>query len=64
MKRRIVDFHQDEEGHWVAVLECKHNQHVRHDPPLVKRFWTQSIEGRASRLGYELDCKICDNAEN
>ena len=33
MKRRIVGFHQDEEQHWVAELECRHNQHVRHDPP-------------------------------
>lgn len=31
--RRIVGFHQDQKGHWVADLECGHAQHVRHDPP-------------------------------
>ena len=29
MDKRIVGFHQDEEAHWVAELECGHNQHVR-----------------------------------
>ena len=33
MERQVTGFHQDEEGHWVAELECGHNQHVRHDPP-------------------------------
>jgi hypothetical protein len=33
MERLIVGFHQDEEKHWVAQLECGHNQHVRHQPP-------------------------------
>ncbi|HVG39188.1 MAG TPA: DUF3565 domain-containing protein [Pyrinomonadaceae bacterium] len=61
MKRKITNFHQDEAGHWVAELECGHNQHVRHDPPFASRPWTQSAEGRASRIGYELDCKICDD---
>ena len=26
--RKIVGFHQDEERHWVADLECGHTQHV------------------------------------
>jgi uncharacterized protein DUF3565 len=33
MQRRIVGYHQDDERHWVAELECGHAQHVRHDPP-------------------------------
>jgi hypothetical protein len=33
MERRVTGFHQDGEGHWVAELECGHNQHVWHDPP-------------------------------
>ena len=60
MRRSIVGYHQDEENHWVAELSCGHNQHVRHDPPLISRPWVQSQSGRASRLGYELDCKKCD----
>jgi hypothetical protein len=25
MERQVTGFHQDEEGHWVAELECGHN---------------------------------------
>lgn len=30
VRRRIVGFHQDEGGDWVAELSCMHRQHVRH----------------------------------
>lgn len=60
MKRRIAGFHTDDEGHWRAELECGHPQHVRHDPPLTSRPWVLTEDGRASRLGLELDCKRCD----
>ena len=60
LKRKIVGFQTDEEGHWVAELECGHGQHVRHAPPLNSRPWVLSPEGRASRVGVELDCKKCD----
>ncbi len=60
MKRSIVGYDHDDEGHWRAILDCGHPQHVRHDPPLIKRLWVLSEEGRASRLGYELNCKRCD----
>lgn len=58
-ERAIVGFAQDEEGHWVALLECGHGQHVRHDPPLVSRPWVLSAEGRAARLGARLRCARC-----
>jgi len=57
--RRIVGFHQDEESHWVADLECGHTQHVRHDPPWQSRPWVVTEDGRASRLGVELGCVLC-----
>jgi uncharacterized protein DUF3565 len=60
MDRRIVGFHQDDEGHWVADLECGHTQHVRHEPPWMNRPWVVTPEGRASRLGVVLNCKKCD----
>ena len=60
LRRKIVGFHKDEEGHWVAELECGHGQHVRHAPPLNSRPWVLSQEGRASRVGVELDCKKCE----
>ena len=59
MRRRIVGFHQDEVGDWVAELECGHSQHVRHDPPFVSRPWVVTEEGRAERLGTTLDCPPC-----
>jgi uncharacterized protein DUF3565 len=62
MQRRIVGFHQDEEQHWVAELECGHGQHVRHDPPWQLRPWVTTTEGRAERIGMMLDCKRCDTA--
>ena len=60
MKRRIAGYHQDEEGHWVAELECGHSQHLRHDPPWQVRAWVTSVEGRRSHLGSELDCRRCE----
>jgi hypothetical protein len=62
MKQPIVGYHQDEEGHWVAALRCGHGQHVRHDPPWQVREWVTTPEGRASRLGVELNCVRCDEA--
>ncbi len=63
MKRRIVGFHQDSLGDWVADLSCGHGQHVRHNPPLSYRPWVLSPEGRARFLGYELACKRCDDEQ-
>jgi len=60
MKQSIVGYHQDEERHWVAELNCGHNQHVRHDPPWQERPWVTTESGRASMLGALLDCKKCD----
>ncbi len=61
MNRKIVGYHQDDEAHWVAELECGHGQHVRHDPPWQLRPWVVSAEGRATRLGTSLECRTCDN---
>lgn len=63
MKQAIVGYHLDEEDHWVAELACRHDQHVRHAPPLVSRPWVVTEAGRESMLGYELDCKKCDRGE-
>tara|TARA_R110002049_G_scaffold71737_2_gene184589 strand:+ start:2225 stop:2416 length:192 start_codon:yes stop_codon:yes gene_type:complete len=60
MKRKIVGYHKDDLGDWVAELECGHNQHVRHNPPWINRPWVETREGRESMLGYELNCKLCD----
>ena len=57
--RRIVGFHQDDEGHWVADLECGHTRHVRHNPPWQRRPWVTSTAGRTAALGRSLGCKRC-----
>jgi len=58
-QRRIVGFHADAEGHWVAELECGHTQHVRHEPPWQVRPWVVTADGRAGRLGTVLHCPLC-----
>jgi hypothetical protein len=57
--RRIIGFHSDAEGQWVAELECGHSQHVRHEPPWQVRPWVLTAEGRAGRLGTVLRCPLC-----
>ena len=59
MERRITGFHQDDEGHWVAELECGHTRHVRHQPPWEERPWVLTGEGRSSRLGTLITCAEC-----
>jgi hypothetical protein len=59
MDRRIVGFRQDDEGDWIAILECGHTQHVRHDPPWQVREWVTTPDGRQGRLGTILVCRIC-----
>ena len=63
MQQRIIGFHQDAEGHWVADLACGHSQHTRHDPPWHNRPWVLTPEGRASRLGMTLTCVQCREQE-
>jgi hypothetical protein len=60
VQRRIIGFHQDEEQHWVADLECGHGQHVRHDPPWQNRPWVLTEETRRPFLGVVLNCVKCD----
>jgi hypothetical protein len=59
MERLIVGFTEDDEGHWVAELECGHRQHMRHRPPFERREWVTTPEGRSSRVGVAIDCKKC-----
>jgi hypothetical protein len=60
MLRPITGYHLDEEEHWVAELECGHNQHVRHDPPWQVRPWVTTEAGRRAQLGRQLQCLKCD----
>jgi hypothetical protein len=60
MDRRITRFHQDEESLWVAELECGHNQHVRHNPPMTLRLWVKNENSRKEKVGTFISCKVCD----
>lgn len=60
MKQKITGFDQDDDGHWRAMLECGHYQHVRHDPPLTVREWTLTPIGRAQKVCAQLECRKCD----
>ena len=63
MQRPIVGYRKDEEDYWVALLNCGHPRHVRHDPPLVSRPWVLSEEGRKGQMGMMLTCVRCDRQE-
>ncbi len=63
VKQAIVDFHMDEESHWVATLACGHTQHVRHRPPWINRRWVTTEAGRRGMLGHILWCKRCRDGE-
>ena len=63
MKRKMTGFRLDDEGDWVALLDCGHPQHVRHRPPFFNRPWVTTEEGRSSRLGGILNCVRCDRFE-
>ncbi|MDH3704087.1 MAG: DUF3565 domain-containing protein [Alphaproteobacteria bacterium] len=57
--RRIIGFARDEEGDWIALLDCGHRQHVRHRPPWTNRPWVASAAGRQAHLGHALHCVDC-----
>ena len=53
-------FHLDQQGDWVADLECGHTRHVRHTPPWTNREWVLSEEGRSRFIGHKLRCVKCE----
>jgi tellurite methyltransferase len=55
----IVGYHLDEEGNWVAELECGHSQHIRHKPPFQNAAWVTTETGRADKTGTHLPCRLC-----
>lgn len=63
MKQKICGFHKDELDDWVAELECRHTQHVRHNPPWFNRPWVLQKSGREAMIGRTLECLKCDRQE-
>ena len=60
MFRPVTGNHLDDVEHWVAELECAHNQHVRHDPPWPVSAWVTTEAGRPAHLGWQLQCFKCN----
>ncbi len=60
MRQKIIGFHKDPHGDWVADLECGHARRVRHRPPWVNHPWVINPEGRKRHLGSRLECKRCN----
>mgnify|MGYP006117189963 FL=1 len=56
---KIIDFHLNEDNHWLADLSCGQTQHVKHNPPWQQREWVLSDKGRNDFIGFELECKSC-----
>jgi hypothetical protein len=61
--RRITAFRQDNEGHWIAELECGHSQHMRHQPPWQVRPWVLTAAGRDQYIGVRVPCTLCERQE-
>ncbi|MGH7607499.1 MAG: DUF3565 domain-containing protein [Gemmatimonadales bacterium] len=56
---RIVGYHWDADGHWIAELSCGHARHIRHEPPWTVSAWVTTAAGRAARVGTLLACGEC-----
>ena len=57
--RAILGFVADEDGDWVALLDCGHRRHVRHRPPLSSYAWVLDPAGREAHLGQAIECDRC-----
>ncbi|MDN5849357.1 MAG: DUF3565 domain-containing protein [Nitrococcus sp.] len=58
----VLAFQRDEGGDWVAVLDCGHTQHVRHQPPWLNRPWVVTEAGRDAMRGERMRCGWCEQA--
>lgn len=61
--RTIVGFAADAAADWIASLDCGHRRHIRHRPPLSEYPWVVDPDGRASRVGAQIECIRCGRGE-
>ncbi|KTC63706.1 pressure-regulated protein [Pseudomonas fluorescens ABAC62] len=59
---RIIGFHQDKDGHWVAELSWGHTQHLRHQPLWQSRAWVLDASLRLEKIGQPFACGWCAKA--
>jgi len=55
MRQPIKGYYRDDDQHWVSVLACGHNEHVRHSLPWMDRTWVTFGPGvhRCSASGWD-----------
>ena len=63
LQQKIYAYHKDEFDNWVTELECRHNQHIRHNPPFINRPWVMTLQSRNEKIGQYLNCVKCDTNE-
>lgn len=56
--RKMLSFSPDGDA-WIAALDCGHNRHVRHRPPLSSFPWIDDAEGRRAHVGQLIECGRC-----
>jgi hypothetical protein len=59
MHHAISDYFQGKAGHWVAKLDCGHEQELIHNPPVANNAWVLTQTGRDDKIGVLLVCKKC-----
>jgi hypothetical protein len=59
MHHAITGYFQDEAKHWVARLDCGHNQPLVHNPPVSNNAWVLTETGRDDKIGVMLVCTKC-----
>lgn len=56
--RTMLSFSPDGDA-WIASLDCGHNRHIRHRPPLSSFAWIDDPEGRDAHVGQLIECGRC-----
>jgi Protein of unknown function (DUF3565) len=59
MHHAIQGYYIDVAGHWVAKLDCGHNQALPHNPPMSDNPWVMSQRGRNDKIGVLMVCAKC-----
>jgi hypothetical protein len=59
MHHAITGYFQDDAGHWVARLDCGHDLHLQHNPPVANNPWILTQTGRDDKIGVLLICTNC-----
>jgi Protein of unknown function (DUF3565) len=59
MHHAIIGYFKDATDHWVAKLDCGHNQQLQHNPPVSNNPWVVTQMGRDDKIGVILLCSKC-----